>query len=78
MDEIRLDYCHKLLDDHEDRLRKIEQDREIEVRVEILEAYMKGEIGLTKQRKEGKTDIYALVGMIVSVATFVILVWKLS
>lgn len=85
MDETRLDYTHKMLDDHEQRIRNLEQNNKLEVRVEVLEQYMKGEIavcGKTKEgvteRRESRSDIYAIIGMIISVATFFILVWKLA
>lgn len=37
MDEVRLDYCTKCLDDHEDRLRVIEKNNKMSMEIKTLE-----------------------------------------
>ncbi len=78
MDEVELKFCQKCLDDHEERIRELEQNNKLEIRVEVLESYMKGEIAIVGNRKESRSDMYALIGMCISVCTFIVLLWKLS
>ena len=78
MDDVHLAYCRECLKDHEDRLRNLEQNNKLELRVEILEKFMSGQISTGTTQKEGRSDIYALIGMCISVATFLILIWKLG
>ena len=78
MDDVHLLYCKECLKDHEDRIRNLEQNNKLELRVEILEKFMSGQITSGTQVRQGKSDIYAFIGMCISVATFIILIWKLS
>jgi hypothetical protein len=78
MDDVHLLYCKECLKDHEDRIRNLEQNNKLELRVEILEKFMSGQISTGATRKESRADVYALIGMCISVATFLILIWKLA
>ena len=104
MDETRLDYCSKCLDDHETRLRHLEAnnkeqaklyvisdklgdritslDDKMDVRFNALEKLVEVRVAVVTAEKsvksESRSDMYSLIGMIISVGTFVILVWKLA
>lgn len=77
MDELSLKFCEKCIDDHEVRLRAIEKNNKLELRVEILEGFMKGEIAISGQKKEHKVDTFTIISLILSIISIVPIVVKI-
>ena len=72
--DIELQFCNKCLDDHEERIRNIEKNNKLELRVEILEKYMTGQLAVVKTEKEGRYDILSILAILISLSTMIMIV----
>jgi uncharacterized Ntn-hydrolase superfamily protein len=102
MDDIRIDFCNKCIDDHEQRLRHIEAnnkeqaklyliaeklsdtidalEEKCDLRFNNLEKWMEARVAVIASesigKKETKSDMYALLALLISIGSFIILVYK--
>ena len=62
-----------MLEDHEQRIRAIEKNNKLELRVEILERYMNGQIVLGGDKREGKHDTLTVIALVLSLISLILI-----
>ena len=102
MDDLRIGYCTKCLDDHEERIRSLEADNKkqekfylitekldaqiraldekTQVKFQALEKYVETTRATSEAehhaKSDTKADLYSMIALVISVGSFIILVFK--
>jgi hypothetical protein len=102
MDDLRIGYCTKCLDDHEERIRGLEADNKkqekfylitekldtqiraldekTQIRFRLLEKYMETTRATSDaehhMKTDSKADLFSIIALVISVGSFVVLLFK--